>query len=230
MSTAKKKTPAKKSSAKRPPAAAVKHIAEDLRPLAVPLDSLTPDPRNANKHDARSIEEIRKSLEAHGQQKPIVVHKQTGKVIAGNGTLEAFRAIGWEWIAVTRMEADEATAAAFGIRDNRSAQFAEWDAQELASLIEELDLDGITAEGLGFTPAELNDLVDSALAVTSVPAGGGTGTPRGKGPRSAPPADEPEPTEEAGLWHVLVFCDDADDQAAFLERMQQEERTAKALN
>ena len=49
-------------------------IHEALKPLAVEIDSLTPDPSNARKHDKRNIEAIKASLARVGQTKPIVLH------------------------------------------------------------------------------------------------------------------------------------------------------------
>ena len=48
------------------------YINKDLRPLARRLSLLVPDPENARIHDEKNIETIRASLNAHGQQKPIV--------------------------------------------------------------------------------------------------------------------------------------------------------------
>ena len=72
------------------PADGLVHIAEDLRPLAVPIDSLRLDPKNARRHPARNLADIKASLRMHGQRKPVVTD-ETGLVVAGNGTLEAAR-------------------------------------------------------------------------------------------------------------------------------------------
>ena len=58
------------------------------------VSDLTPDAENARLHDDRNLEAIKSSLERFGQQKPIVVDS-TMSVVAGNGTLEAAKMLGW---------------------------------------------------------------------------------------------------------------------------------------
>jgi hypothetical protein len=100
--------------------------------MFVRLDSLTLDPNNARKHSQRNIAAIAGSLEKFGQRKPIVVHGN--KVIAGNGTVEAARSLGWVEIDVARVPDDwsDDQAMAYALADNRSAELAEWDDSVLA--------------------------------------------------------------------------------------------------
>src|SRR4051812_25253605 len=100
------------------PAPDLSHIAEGLRGLAVPCDSLVPDPANARKHPKNNLDGIRASLKVYGQRKPIVVKRRNGVVEAGNGTLEAGRSLGWRHIAVVYVDDDPATAAGFAVSDN----------------------------------------------------------------------------------------------------------------
>src|SRR5512143_2473209 len=102
------------------------YIAEGLRSLAVPIDSLHEDPANAR--TAHDVGRIAASLLAYGQRKPIVANRlQDGKIEAGNGTFRAARQLGWSHVAVVFVDDDPATAAAFGIADNRVAEFSRWD-------------------------------------------------------------------------------------------------------
>ena len=87
-----------------------------LLPLARPIESLRCDPRNARRHAERDLAVLRQSLELHGQQKPIVALRD-GKVIAGNGTLEAARSLGWERLAVVTYDDEDAAKAAEGNDD-----------------------------------------------------------------------------------------------------------------
>jgi ParB-like chromosome segregation protein Spo0J len=116
-------------------------IAEALRPLAVPCDGLVLDPANARKHGASNLEAIKGSLTVYGQRKPIVANRRSGTVIAGNGTLEAARALGWTHIAVVFTDDDPVTAVGFAIADNRTAELAEWDADALDRLLAEVRVD-----------------------------------------------------------------------------------------
>lgn len=96
----------------------------------VSVDELKLDPKNARRHPDRNLAAIRASLERFGQQKPIVV-KKDGTVIAGNGTLEAARLLGWTHLDVVRTSLDGADAAAFAIADNRTGELSEWDVNAL---------------------------------------------------------------------------------------------------
>jgi DNA modification methylase len=114
------------------------YIAQDLRPLAVPINSVKPDPGNARQHPERNLETIKASLERYGQRKPIVVNRKTKTIEAGNGTWEMAKALGWPKIAVVFVEDDSTTAVGYGIADNRTAELAEWDEQVLVNLLKSL--------------------------------------------------------------------------------------------
>jgi len=125
----------------------------------VPIADLAPDPANARKHGERNLKAIIDSLRAFGQQKPIVVDRR-GVVIAGNGTLEAAKRLGWEEIAIVRTELEPTQATAFGIADNRTAELAEWDEEVLVSLLDSLDDE--TRDLMHFDQKELDALVPKA--------------------------------------------------------------------
>lgn len=128
-------------------------IAEQLKPLAVPLDTLNLDPSNARIHPQKNMDAIRASLAQFGQRKPIVVQKAGMIVRAGNGTVEAARALGWSEIAAVVLDDDNITATAYAIADNRTGELAEWDDDILASLVKDLeDFD------LGFSEKDLSSL------------------------------------------------------------------------
>jgi len=137
-------------------------IAEGLRSLAVPIDGLHEDPANARVgHD---VARIAASLKAYGQRKPIVANRlQDGKIEAGNGTFRAARQLGWSHVAVVFVDDDPATAAAFGIADNRVAEFSRWDEDVLR------DIASTTGDLFtGFEPAELDELVGVSTATEPV--------------------------------------------------------------
>jgi len=157
-------------------------IAEGLRVLAVPIDQLHEDPANARVgHD---VNRIAASLRQYGQRKPIVANRlQNGKIEAGNGTYRAAVSLGWSHIAVLFVDDDPATAAAFGIADNRVAEFSRWDEDVLR------DLAGSVGDlYTGFEAAELDDLV----GITSTPQ-----------PKVEDPGAEPERADELQeKWQV----------------------------
>jgi DNA modification methylase len=173
------------------------YIAEQLRPLAVATKDLVLDPANSRKHPDDNLEAIKGSLAVYGQRKPIVVNRRTGAVEAGNGTLEAARALGWTHVAAVYVDDDSATAAGFSIADNRSAELATWDQDALQKLINEVQTDDVRLQKM------LEDLArDEKITI------GGTGQ---VDPDEVPePPDEPK-TKPGDLWilgnHRLVCGD-----------------------
>jgi ParB-like chromosome segregation protein Spo0J len=127
----------------------------DLRVVKVDIDSLRLDPDNARKHSDKNLDAIAGSLKRFGQRKPIVV---TGAniVIAGNGTLEAARKLGWSQIVVAYVPADWSfeQARAYALADNRTAELGEWDNDKLAMQLIELDSVGWELDDVGFEKLE----------------------------------------------------------------------------
>ncbi|HEY7825099.1 MAG TPA: ParB/Srx family N-terminal domain-containing protein [Acidimicrobiia bacterium] len=116
----------------------------------VKVESLTLDPENARKHSTKNLEAIAGSLNTFGQRRPLVVWDNI--VIAGNGTLEAAKSLGWTSIEITRCPPDwtHEQARAYALADNRTAELAEWDSEILASQLVELDAVGYEISDYGF--------------------------------------------------------------------------------
>lgn len=117
---------------------------------SVPISNLVFDPNNARKHSAKNLKAIASSLEKFGQRKPVVVHN--GVIIAGNGTVEAARSLDWTEITITEVPSDWdiATAKAFAIADNRTAELAEWDTPVLVEQLLEMEDEGYDLKEFGF--------------------------------------------------------------------------------
>lgn len=129
----------------------------DLITRTVPVSDLVHDPMNARTHDEKNIDAIKRSLDSFGQRKPLVVARGNDNemvVIAGNGTLEAARSLGWSTIVIAEVPADwdASKARAFALADNRSAELADWDDVALTSALFELDANGWDIADLGFEP------------------------------------------------------------------------------
>ena len=119
---------------------------------------LSPDSENVRQHDRRNIQAIINSLRRFGQQKPIVVDRNN-VVVAGNGTLQAAKELGWSTIIAVRTELEGMSAKAFAIADNRTAELADWDGPALYEAIKALKVDEPEIAGLlEFDDAELNRL------------------------------------------------------------------------
>jgi len=128
---------------------------------SVSIAALSQDPANARKHDEKNLEAIKASLRRFGQQKPIVVDS-SNVVRAGNGTLAAATALGWESINVVQTDLQGSEATAYAIADNRTAELAEWDESVLAASLSSLaDVDETWLSDLQFSEKELAELVAS---------------------------------------------------------------------
>lgn len=200
----------------RVPVADVAHITPGLWPLAVPVASLTPDPRNARKHGERNRQAIRFSLEKFGQQRPVSVDAD-GIILAGNGTHAEGGALGWKYIAAVRSHLRGNDARAYAIADNRSGELAEWDAAELAATLEQLGDDGFNVGGLEISDEELDKLLEGNHEPAAPQQGAG---PRGRAAGSGDLREQ---------WKTIVEHASEAEQAAFLEQMVAEARKCRAL-
>lgn len=133
----------------------------ELKIETVAIASLTPDPANARKHDGRNLEAIQNSLTKFGQRKPICVTPDS-IVVAGNGTLEAAKNLGWTEIVIARTPVGWTweQIRAFALADNRTAELAEWDDKVLADQLLELDANGWDLKEIGFETLEPPTLVE----------------------------------------------------------------------
>jgi len=172
-------------------------IAKQIEHLSVPIADLTPDPANARKHGQKNLDAIKASLHKFGQRKPIVVQSEGMIVRAGNGTLEAAKALGWTHLAAVVIDEDNATAAQFAIADNRTGELAEWDDETLASLLDGMDDE--TRNSLAFDEKDMRQLM-SGLEPTDIVED------------EAPPVPDEPVTKPGDLWLLgehRLLCGDS---------------------
>jgi DNA modification methylase len=164
------------------------------------------DPENARKHSQKNLDAIKASLTKFGQRKPIVINHK-GVVLAGNGTVEAAKALDWDYIdvAVVPADWDEATARAYALADNRTAELAEWDENVLAKQLLELIDEDFDIEAIGFEMPEPEIQPE---------------------PDDAPTIAEVEHRTKLGqLWKLgdhLLYCGDSTEEATFTRLMGEE--------
>jgi ParB-like chromosome segregation protein Spo0J len=138
----------------------------ELKIEKVAINSLTPDPANARKHDERNIKAIADSLKQFGQRKPITVTPDS-IVVTGNGTMQAAKSLGWSEIVIARTPVGWTweQIRAWAIADNQTALLAEWDDKVLADQLLQLDANGWELEQLGFESLQppMNEQSDEPL-------------------------------------------------------------------
>jgi hypothetical protein len=106
-------------------------ISPGLAHMVVDIDSLVPDPENAREHGEDNMEAIKLSLAMYGQVKPVVVREQNRVIAAGNGTTRAAKALGWTKIAANFVRMTDADFVGYALADNRTAELAKWNYENL---------------------------------------------------------------------------------------------------
>jgi len=171
----------------------------DLRIKTVSLDSIHQDPANARTHSEKNIEAIIGSLKEFGQVEPLIVQKETKKVIGGNGRLEVMRKLGWKKAKIVEVDLDDVKAVALGITLNRTTDLSGFDGDVLGKLLSSIN-DEIDLESLGWDENDLDSLFDE-------------GKKEGKtGDDDAPDLPKKAKTKEGELWTLgkhRLLCGDA---------------------
>jgi hypothetical protein len=138
-------------------------LSEDTPRLAVETARVTdvkPHPQNPR---VGNVATIAKSIEQHGQYKPIIVQRSTGYVLAGNHTLLALRQLGRESAEVTYLDVDDDQALRILLMDNKASDDSGYDDKMLLEVLQGLDAErGLI--GTGFDAAELELLTFDATS------------------------------------------------------------------
>jgi ParB-like chromosome segregation protein Spo0J len=132
----------------------------------VHIRDLTPDPHNRRAHNARNVGMIADSLQRDGFGRSILIDED-GVILAGNATVDAaaeagiervrvVEADGHEIIAVRRRGLTEEQKRRLAIADNRAAELATWDAEQLRA-----DVDAGRDLSFAFCEEELAALLDA---------------------------------------------------------------------
>jgi len=174
----------------------------ELEIKVIAIDDLILDPDNARAHNQKNLDAIAKSLQMFGQRKPVVITKEL-VVVAGNGTLEAARQIGWKGLSCVTVpdDWDTDTIKAYALADNRTAELASWNTEVLLGQLRYLDSSDWSVTDLGFKGFDLKtrDEIDTDLK------------------------------EIGERFEVVIECNDENDQTALLLRLSQEGLRVRAI-
>lgn len=128
-----------------------------MKTKKIALTKLNADPKNANLHNEKNLETIRKNIEEFGVYAPLVVQASTMNVVIGNGRLEVLIAMGRKDADCIVMDLTDAKAKKLAIADNRSSDLSEWDDTILAEILIEMGEED--AQDVGFSADDLADLL-----------------------------------------------------------------------
>ena len=136
------------------------------------------------------------------QRKPVVITKDL-VVVAGNGTLEAAKQIGWKGLSCVTVpdDWDTDTIKAYALADNRTAELASWNSEILLGQLRELSTNDWSVTDLGFKGFDLKtrDEIDTDLK------------------------------EIGERFEVVIECSDENEQTALLLRLSQEGLRVRAI-
>lgn len=182
----------------------------------VSIADLTSDANNCRKHNPRNVGGIVTSLQRVGAARSIVID-ENNVVLAGNATVEAAAQAGITKLAVVEADGNTVVAvrrtglsdkqkAELAIADNRTAELATWDAEQILAMLGVYDIDPLD---VGFVQLEIDTLADIQ-----------DGTPDAG---AEPEADYQE------TFSVIVACTGEAHQAEVYERLTGLGLTCKVL-
>jgi len=183
-------------------AGALRH---DLTIQTRPISELTPWAKNPRDNDA-AAEELAYTISEVGWTNPILLDKH-GTIIAGHTRLKAAFKLGLTEVPTITLDVDGPQAELIAIADNRLSEFAEWDKDALAEILESLQAEGIDTKIAGYGDEDLADLLAS---LDSEPIG----------PDDIEPEEPPEdPDSQRGEVYELgphrLICGDCTDSATW---------------
>ena len=125
----------------------------------VSVDELVPNPNNPNRHPPHQIMMLAKIIKAQGFRRPIVVSNRSGFIIVGHGRYEAAQYLGMPKVPVDYQDyATEAEEWADMLADNRIAEMAERDNDELKIVLDKLRKELPDIELTGYSEGDIERL------------------------------------------------------------------------
>jgi hypothetical protein len=152
------------------------------------LATLHDHPRNPRRGDDAAVAG---SLDANGWYGVIIAQTSTRRILAGHTRRRSLQAEGATRAPVLWLDCDDDVAERILLVDNRSAELATWDMDQLTALLTErsaADLGGLI--GTGFTTDDLAILSAGALISRQ---------------REDEDDDEDQAHQDRGLWPLLAF-------------------------
>ncbi len=127
---------------------------------SLPVGVLQPYEKNARTHDEAQVEQIQASIREFGYTNPILIDEDN-RILAGHGRLLAVKALGWPTVPTLLIPGlTDAQKRALTIADNKLALNAGWDLDVLRLELKELGDLGYDLGVIGFSPDELQDLME----------------------------------------------------------------------
>jgi len=126
-----------------------------LKEQLAPIKDLQQDETNARRHSERQIYAMMEALKEMGQHRPAVTDK-AGKVIIGNGMLEAAHRLKWTHLACVQTDGNQDQDRLRALTDNTIADLGNWDEVLKARIVDKVKESGAELEKYGWTNQEID--------------------------------------------------------------------------
>lgn len=172
------------------------------------ISELTPDPNNPRVHSKTQLKRLARSLKEFGFVAPVIIDSE-GRILVGHGRVGAAARLGWETVPTLCIDyLTPAQAKAYQIADNRLAELATWDRQQLGVILKDLSLElNFDVELTGFDMGEIDLIIGEADQVPEVAED-----------EVIPDSDGPAVTQLGDAWQLgrhRILCGNATDESAF---------------
>jgi ParB family chromosome partitioning protein len=128
-----------------------------LQVQEIELEKLHPWEDNPRIND-HAVTAVSQSISSFGFKVPILCD-QCLTIIAGHTRWKAAKQLGLDTVPVIVVEMSDTQCRAFAVADNKTAEIADWDFPKLREILEELRLEAIDINSLGFSNQELRRFV-----------------------------------------------------------------------
>tara|TARA_R100001086_G_scaffold240881_1_gene167402 strand:- start:3757 stop:4398 length:642 start_codon:yes stop_codon:yes gene_type:complete len=131
----------------------------------VPVVHLKGWKQNPRENDD-AVDSVKQSIERFGFGAPIVARREDGMIIAGHTRLRAALELRMTEVPVRYLDVGIDEAKALALADNKIAEIASWDSALLASVLADLEENGININGLGWDQDEINLIIQGIDSVS----------------------------------------------------------------
>ena len=123
------------------------------------INLLKPWKKNPRFND-HAVQQVMVSIKKFQFRNPIIVQKDTNKIIAGHTRYKAAQLLKLPFVPVIYADMNDDEAAAYAIADNKLGELATWDDSLLKDILEDLQLKDFNLEDIGFNKFEIDNLLN----------------------------------------------------------------------
>lgn len=149
----------------------------------IAIDDLLPYAKNSRTHSPEQVAQIAASMVEFGWTNPVLIDAN-GMIVAGHGRVLAARKLKMDSVPCIRLgHLTPTQARAYVIADNQLALNAGWDDAMLKAELDVLKEEGFEMGLLGFSDAEINEIIEEAESDYTAKIQTPIYTPKGEKPK-----------------------------------------------